>query len=357
MADDAGAARTCNVLVCLPIAQRFVARLRAADPRLCVEVAPPPLLRALGVTLPPDLVRWFLAGDPPPAEDARSLEELTERLLAPAEVIVGLPRFTAEALAPAERLRWLQFISAGVERFDLGSRPDLLVTNGSGTAAVAIAEYVIGLIFLFARNFPQLLNSQAQRHWDRSVAARELIDATCGVVGLGAIGGEVARRAKALGMRVIATRRSGPGADDEPLADLVLPSSELPRLLRESDYVVLAAPLTAETRRLIGRAELAQMQRSAVLINVGRGALVDEAALCAALAEGAITGAGLDVFETEPLPAESPLWSLPNVVVTAHMSAHTERHLDRVADLVCDNLRCYLDGAPLRNLVDPGRGY
>lgn len=357
MGDELNAERVCNVLVCLPIARRFVERLRAADARLCVDVAPPALLRALGVVLPEDLTRWFLAGDPPPADDERSLDDLIAGLLAPAEVIVGLPRFTEGALARAERLRWLQFISAGVERFDLGGHPDLMITNGSGTAANAIAEYVIGMMFLFARDFPRLLRSQAQRHWDRSVAARELTDATCGVVGLGAIGGEVARRAKALGMRVIAIRRSGAGEGAGQLADIVLPPAELPRLLRESDYVVLAAPLTPATHHLIGGAELAQMKRSAVLINVGRGRLVDEAALCTALADGAIAGAGLDVFETEPLPADSPLWTLPNVVVTAHMSAHTERHLDRVADLVCDNLRRYLNGEPLRNVVDRDRGY
>ena len=208
----------------------------------------------------------------------------------------------------------------------------------------------------FARGFPALRERQQARIWDRSWVARELNGATCGIIGMGAIGSEVARRAVAMCMRVIAIRRSG-GAGPEAAAVEVLPPSGLPYLLRESDYVVLAAPLTPETRNLIGAVELATMKPFAILINVGRGALIDEDALGAALRAGTIGGAGLDVVRQEPLPHDSPLWTLPNVVITPHSSVRTERHWERVTDLLCDNLRRYVAGEPLRNLVDPGRGY
>jgi phosphoglycerate dehydrogenase-like enzyme len=174
---------------------------------------------------------------------------------------------------------------------------------------------------------------------------------------MGHIGGEVARLAKAFGCRVLATRRSvseraaGEGVDE------LLPASALPYLLAQSDFVVLCVPLTGETRHLIGEAELRAMKPTAVLINIARGAVVDEAALVRALKEGWIAGAGLDVFEQEPLPEDSALWSLENVILTPHISGGTEIYNQRATGIFCENLRRYLAGEPLMNLADAERGY
>jgi phosphoglycerate dehydrogenase-like enzyme len=201
------------------------------------------------------------------------------------------------------------------------------------------------------------MRRQAERRWDRSIEAREISGTTCGIIGMGAIGGETARRARALGMRVLATRRSITARGEDDLAHELLPPSDLGYLLRESDWVVIAAPLTPETRGLIGAEELRQMKPSAVLVNVGRGPIVDEQALIAALRDGVIAGAGLDVFDQEPLPADSPLWDMENVVVTPHFSSGSDHYTTRAADIAADNLRRYLAGEPLRNVVDIERGY
>ena len=359
-----------EVLVCVPFGEEFVERLRAVDPRLRVQMAPSELRR---------WVRGELRDDP---QLLAAAEQQAAAYLDAAEVLVGWPRLPKAALARAQKLRWLQSVSAGVDRIDPADYRHLTLTNASGVAAVPMAEYVTGMMLMFAKGFPHMLRRQQQRAWDRRFEARELTGKTCGIVGMGAIGGESARRAAALGLRVLAIRRSvtarmplDPAVPDRTLApsapshtsdlrpqtsDLgheLLPPSDLPYLLRESDYVVLAVPLTPETRRMIGAAELAQMKRSAILINVARGAVVDEQALIAALRAGTIAGAGLDVFEQEPLPADSPLWEMENVVVTPHFSAGSDRYTDRAADIVCDNLRRYLAGEPLRNVVAPERGY
>ena len=359
-----------EVLISVPFGEEFVERLRAVDARLRVQVAPPQLRRWLRNELPDD------------PEQRAVAEQQAAEYLDTAEVLVGWPRLPKGALARAGKLRWVQSLSAGVERIDAADFQDRVLTNASGVAAVAMAEYTIGMMLMFAKGFPHMMRRQRERVWDRRFEARELSGKTCGVVGMGAIGGETARRAAALGMRVLAIRRSvtaresfdplflpppiptpasSPTSNLEPqpsnLGHELLPPAELHDLLRASDYVVLAAPLTPETRHMIGRDELAQMRRSAVLINVGRGALVDEGALIDALRDGVIAGAGLDVFEQEPLPAESPLWEMDNVVVTPHFSAGSDRYAERAADIVCENLRRYLSGEPLVNIVDPRRGY
>jgi phosphoglycerate dehydrogenase-like enzyme len=334
-----------NVLVTVPLGEDFIARLAAVDPRVRVSLAPPELRRWL---------RGELAEEPGLVAE---VERQAQHYLEPAEVLVGWLQLPRPARARAARLRWIQSLSAGIERADPELYRGVVVTNASGVAAPAMAEYVIAVMLMFAKAFPRMLRNQLAHRWDRRLEAFELSGKTCGIVGMGAIGGEVARRAKALEMRVLGLRRSTVPRPTDRYADALLTSAELPRLLAESDYVVLAAPLTPETRHLIGSAELRQMKRTAVLINVGRGALVDEGALVTALREGTIRGAGLDVFETEPLPPESPLWEMENVVVTPHFSAGGDRYAERAADLVCDNLRRYLAGEPLRNVVDLERGY
>jgi phosphoglycerate dehydrogenase-like enzyme len=240
-------------------------------------------------------------------------------------------------------------------------RSNVTVTTASGIHAVPISEYVIGAMLAFAKGFPRAMRAQGERAW-RPYWPEELEQKTVGILGMGAIGARVALLCKALGMRVLAMRRSaehrmtGEGTGD-PAVDEMLPPSELAYLLSESDYVVAAVPLTTETRGMIGEEQLRAMRPSAVIINIARGAIIDEQALVRALREGWIAGAALDVFQPEPLPPESELWGLENVILTPHISGGTPRYMERAVELFCENLRRYLASEPLRNVVDPARGY
>ena len=235
------------------------------------------------------------------------------------------------------------------------------MTTASGIHATPISEYVIGAMLAFAKGFPKAFRAQQERAW-RPFWPEEVEDKTVGVLGVGAIGARVVKLAKALDMRVLALRRSADRrlTGDEaglPGVDEMLPPSDLPYLLAESDYVVVALPLTPESRGLIREPELRAMKSNAVIVNIGRGAIIDEAALIRALKEGWIAGAALDVFQQEPLSAESELWGLDNVILTPHISGGTPRYMERAVGLFCDNLRHYLADDPLRNIVDPARGY
>ncbi|HXK33041.1 MAG TPA: D-2-hydroxyacid dehydrogenase [Dehalococcoidia bacterium] len=258
----------------------------------------------------------------------------------------------------APHLRWIQLTSAGADRL-LNSgfvEQGITVTTVSGLHATPIGEYVIGAILMFAKGAPRTMRAQLKREWTR-FAPTEVRGKTVGIIGFGHIGEEVGRLAKAFGCRVIATRRSATEASSHPCADELLPPSGMRRVLAASDYVVLSMPLTPETRGLIGEKELRMMKPAAVLVNIARGAVVVEADLVRALREGWIAGAALDVFEREPLPEDSPLWDLENAVITPHISGGTEIYNQRAVEIFCDNLRRYLAGEPLRNVVDPARGY
>ena len=273
-------------------------------------------------------------------------------------------------LARAPSLRWVHSATAGVERVltPASRERGLVITNARGVFSRPIAEYVMLMILAAARRLPQLLELQAERTW-QPLEARELRDVTVGIVGLGSIGRAVGALATAFGCRVVATRRrpeagadAADGAGDEPflgslMLDRVLPPERLPELLGESDFIVLAAPLTADTVDLINEAAIEQMRHGAWVINVARGELVDDRALARALRSGRIGGAVLDTFREEPLPPVSPLYDLPNVIITPHTSWSSTRVLDRSVDLFCDNLRRYAAGAPLVNVVDPAAGY
>ena len=334
-----------EVLISIPFNDSFTQRVSNFDARLRVRTAPP------------ELRRW-LRGDH--NLDAAVMERARQQAadyLSSTEVLLGRSELATEALTLAPKLRWIQMPYAGIDKVDASAYGDIVITNASGVAAVPIAEYVIGVMLLFAKQFPRMLRNQAAHLWDRRFEQRELSGETCGIIGMGAIGEEIARRAKAMDMRVLGIRRSAAGRAPAGYADLVMPPADLDYLLAESDYVVIAAPHTPDTNRLMGARELATMRRTAVLINIGRGAIVDEQALITALGDGTIAGAGLDVFEREPLPTDSPLWDLPNVVATPHFSSGSHRYDERLADLVCDNFRRYLSGEPLHNVVDLAKGY
>jgi len=263
----------------------------------------------------------------------------------------------------ATRLRWIQVSAASVSAllFPALIESRVLVTNGRGLHAVSMAEHALGVILAFARKLHLARDAQRERRWTsrelwaEAPSFRDLAGSTLGLVGFGAIGHEIAVRARALGLEVVAVRRH-PTADPAP-AHAQWGPERLGELAARADWLVLAAPLTAETNGLIGAAVIAHMKSSAVLINLGRGALVDEGALVRALEQGRIAGAALDVFEREPLPPESPLWGMPHVILTPHVSGLGPRLWERATDLFARNLRAFLEGRPLENLVDKRAGY
>lgn len=282
-----------------------------------------------------------------------------------------LPR---NALEIARRLRWLQLHSAGANH--LLDHPimkhEVAITTVSGIHATPIAEYVFASILAYRWQVPVWTHNQREGRWpsDRwNLYARpELRDSTLGVVGYGSIGREVGRLGNAFGMRVLALRRS-PGQAKEGYAsehtgdqagaipEQFFTPDKLHEMLSECDYVVVALPLTHETEHLIGEAELKAMKPSAYLVNIARGAIVDEKTLVRAVREGWIAGAGLDVFEREPLPDDSPLWAMDNVLISPHVAGFTPRYDERATAIFVENLGRYLAGEPLLNLVDKARGY
>lgn len=280
-------------------------------------------------------------------------------------------------LTRAPRLRWAQLHSAGINHLVNSQHPILqsgiAITTASGIHAVPIGEFAIALMLALARKIPLLMRQHARAEWLRDkwriFLGVELRGKTLGIVGYGSIGREVARIAKhGFAMRVLALTRGGdrrdrgyyePGVGDPDgaLPDAWFTRAQLHDLLAQSDFVLIAAPLTAETRGLIGERELRAMKASAFLVNIARGGIVNETALVRALQEHWIAGAGLDVFEKEPLPAESALWKLDTVVISPHVAAATPHYDHRMVDLFCENLRRYLRGDALLNLVDPAKGY
>lgn len=271
----------------------------------------------------------------------------------------------ADLLDIAPALRWLALPSAGSDRVQQAglARPGgPIVTTSNGIHAVPIGEFVLSLMLMWVRHWPAIIDYQRASTWPNhpqweALAGRELAGATLGIIGLGAIGRNVARLGRAFGMKVIATRRTAEPGQSEPDVDRLVPTNQLNDLLAASDFVVISVPLTAQTRHLIGAAELQAMRRNAFLINISRGSTIDEQALVTALINGTIGGAGLDVFESEPLPPESPLWRLPNVIISPHVAGDSDRYSQRFTDLLLDNLARFRAGEPLRNVVDPARGY
>ncbi|HYX16960.1 MAG TPA: D-2-hydroxyacid dehydrogenase [Nostoc sp.] len=261
-----------------------------------------------------------------------------------------------KVLIAAPRLRWQQSPSAGVNHILTPNflQKDIILTNGAGVHAIPISEFVLAFMLHHAKNLRKLQTLQDEHTWVRGISLEELADANLLILGTGNIGKAIASRAKAFGVTVWGSRRH-----PEPLPnfDKIVGVEEWRSLLPAADYVVIATPLTPETKDLIDEAALRSMRQSAYLINIARGAIVDEAALITALREGWIAGAGLDTVATEPLPPESPLWSLPNAFITPHCSALSPRLRERITQLFIDNLKRYQTGQPLQNVVDKQAGY
>lgn len=288
---------------------------------------------------------------------SRDREEIIEVL---DEIEIAAGEFPTELVARAPRLRWFQQWGAGadwLERHPEAKARSFVLTNASGVHAVPISEHILAGLLALGRRLPQALAAQGERTWWRpeSEALAELAGKTMLLLGVGAIGRRTARLARAFDMRVVGVV-SRPDRVVEEVDDLHGPGA-LTALLPDADALVLTLPLTPETRGIVGARELAAMKPGGVLVNIGRGGLVDEEALIDALRQGTPAGAALDVFEDEPLSERSPLWTLPNVIVTAHYAGLTPRYDERAAAIFLDNLERFVTGRPLRNVVDKERGY
>lgn len=326
-----------NILVTSAIGEECLQQIRAVSPRLIIQDVS-------------ELSRADSQGDP-------SAKEQLDARLAEAEVIFAF-RLPRNVISRAPKLKWIQVMSAGVDRF-LDSeliQSRVMLTNVSGITATPISEFILEMMLMFVKQAPRCLEMKQKKQWERFTPS-VLRGKTVGIVGLGNIGSEVARLSRAFGMRVIATRRSARRAGRARNVDLLLPREQLSRLLSDSDFVVLTLPLTPETTKLIGEPELGAMKSTAYLINIGRGQIVDEEALVRALNENWIAGAGLDVFATEPLPAESKLWELPNVIYSPHIAGGMEDYVAQATGLFCENLRRYLNGKKPLTVVGKKRGY
>jgi phosphoglycerate dehydrogenase-like enzyme len=260
------------------------------------------------------------------------------------------PRLTAA--------RWIHSVAAGVDHvlFPALIESDVVLTNGRGAFKRSLAEFAIASALYFAKDLPRLERQRRARAW-QVYDMQELHGTTLGIVGYGEIGRATAALARAFGMRILALRRHAQRGAGDGLVDELLPRQHLAELLARSDYVLVAAPLTPETRGLVDAAALAAMKPTAVLINVGRGPVVVEEALLSALRERRIRGAALDVFETEPLPAEHPLWDLENVLLSPHTADHVSGWLEGAVDVFVQNVERYRCGEPLANVVDKRLGY
>ena len=281
-----------------------------------------------------------------------------ERLLGEVEVAAG--HLPSDLLVRAPQLRWYQQWGAGADwllRYPEAAERDFILTSASGVHAVPISEHIVGLLLMFARALHEAVRTQDRHEWARPPAASifELAEKTMLLVGVGAIGERTALLASALGMRVEGIRHD-PSRVAEGVAAMY-GVDQLRERLPQADVVVLTIPLSPATRGMIGAEELRAMRPSAYLINIGRGGTVDEAALVEALQEERIAGAGLDVFAEEPLPRTSPLWTMQNVVITAHYAGSTPRYNERAMAIFLDNLRRYRAGTPLSNVVDKHEGY
>ena len=316
-----------------------------------------------------------------PRVEIRQVPRSAEALrpcLGEVEVLITNWRWQLTGFDPilAPRLRWIQLETASVEA--LFNQPiiatDVTITNVSGIHAIPMAEYVIASIMAFTRHFPELQRLKEQRIWAEGeararVRSAEIRASTLGTLGYGSIGRQVARLGSSLGMRILASKRDpavkidmgwqqpGVGDPEGSIPEEFFGPDRLYDFLSQCDYVVLTAPLTPETEQIIDESALRSMRSHAYLVNVGRGRLIDEPALIRALREGWIAGAGLDVAETEPLPAESPLYDLPNLILTPHVSGLTAMYGERAMAVYIENLRRYLAGESLINVIDRNRGY
>ena len=336
---------TVEILITMPMADSLLARLNELAPRVKANLIP--------AQKPEDV----------PAEVWLRTEVLyTNRIIPTAE--------------QAPRLRWIQFHWAGVDHTldaPILKKPGVMATTLSGAAASQMGEYVLEMLLSLGHRLPEILAYQKRAEWPRDRWERflpaELRSSTVGIVGYGSIGRQIARLLQPFGASVLATKKDlmnprdtgyTPADMGDPEGDLVnrlYPPEALHSMLKDCDYVVITVPKTQHTIGMIGSAEIAAMKPTAFLVDVSRGGVVDHEALIPALKDRKIAGAALDVYPEEPLPADSPLWKLPNVILTPHISGNTVHYNERAIDLFIENLQRYLNSLPLYNLIDLERGY
>jgi phosphoglycerate dehydrogenase-like enzyme len=337
---------TLNVLVLVDFSDAIMDRLKAASPRLKFN-----------------------------RKAVKSLDEMPPDLLASADIL-----YTGALIPEAEsvpRLRWIQVHFAGVEHLldhPLLTSGDIIVTTASGVHATTMAEFAFAMMLALARKIPSMLRYQQKAEWpsDRFniLMPLELRRSTLGIVGYGSIGREIARLARGFGMEVLATKRDvmhpaavneyaevGTGDPDGTCVERLYPPEATRSMAALCDFVVVTVPLTPSTKGLIDHSVLDAMKKTAILVNVARGGVVDEEALIKALQTGQIAGAGLDVFAQEPLPASSPLWKLENVIISPHISGNSSHYHESAAEVFVQNLERYLNNQDLLNRVDRQRGY
>ncbi len=334
--------KTINILVTSALSRKDLDRIAAVSPKIKI-------MDASGLWDAPDIVTAERKGD--------FTDVKFENMLAQAEIIYGY-RPPQNVIARSPRLKWIQTMLAGVDHFLTADivKSRVTVTNTSGIHASPVSEMAFCMMLMFAKQAPFCFLNKQEKKWERFITIL-LRSKTVGIVGLGSIGRELARMSKAFGMRVIATRRTAKKGDRARYVDLIIPVENLRALLSESDFVVLLLPSTSGTYKMIGEKELRAMKPTAYLINVGRGSTVDEEAMVGALEQGWIAGAGLDAYAVEPLPVDSKLWMLPNVIISPHVSGRLVSYYEVVTELFCDNLKRYIEGKRLRNVVNKKRGY
>ncbi len=338
-----------NVLIASYLEPEFIEQIREEVPEINVLYDP----ALLGSPR-------YIADHTAPVSRSPEQEAQWQALLSEADILFDFDVSHREDLPNlAPNLKWIQATSAGigqfVRRMGYADRTDWIFTTASGVHARPLAEFAVMSMLMFAKNVFYLEAEKEARHWERYCAA-ELSSFTVGIIGLGKIGRETARLAKAFDMTVIGSRRR-PSGEKLPFIDALYGPDDLPQILRQSQFLVLAAPHTDETDHLIGSAELALLPQGAVLINMARGSVVDQAALRAALQTGHLGGAALDVFEVEPLPPDDPLWSMPNVIISPHSASTADSENRKLTRLFCDNLRRFLAGERLLNVLDTEQLY
>jgi phosphoglycerate dehydrogenase-like enzyme len=334
-----------EVLITMPFPDDLVTRLRNVSPRLRINV--------VKASQPEDV----------PAEDWKKVEILYTSTVLPDP-------------QQAPNLRWIQFHWAGVEHIidhPLLQQPNVVATTLSGAAVTQMGEYVLMMLLALGHHLPDMIALQKKAEWPRDRWKRfipqELNRSIVGIVGYGSIGREVARLLHIFGTTVLASKRDvmqpedrgySPAGLGDPQGDLVhrlYPPQALRSMFKECDFVVITTPLTAETKSLIGPEEIGAMKPTAFLVDVSRGGIIDQNALISALRERRIAGAALDVFPKEPLPADNPLWKMPNVIISPHISGITQYYDERAVAMFAENLHRYLSTQPLFNKIDPDEGY
>lgn len=275
-----------------------------------------------------------------------------------AEILLAFGQANLAPILPnAPKLRWVQALTAGVDGFvalDAFRESDILLTNVRGIHGIPIAEHVLGMILCRTRGLLNAYDNQKAKLWKGLRGLDELYEKTAAVIGLGSVGSVIANRLKAIGMTVLGVK---PSKTKEPGVDKLYTPDELFDVLPQADFVIVTLPLTPKTKNLFSKKTFAAMKPSSFFINVSRGPVVNEDDLVEALQNNVIGGAGLDVFCTEPLPSESPLWDAPNLLITPHHAATSPRYMDRAIDIFIENLKVFPDPAKMKNIIDKEKGY